>query len=333
MRRTNITIILICLILACSCKDKSSFSYSTYWWKNNTELNESQKMFLSKNKIKKIYLKIFDLKFDRKNIKILTPGVKSGFNEKNLCIIPVIYIENSILKNFKTDTIFNILKNKIKYSLELGIIKNINFLQIDCDWTLKTKKTYFELLTLLSNEIDELSVTIRLHQIKYYNLTGVPPVKKGVMMIYNLDSPVDTNIENSIFTFNNAIRYLKKIKEYPIRLDVGLPAFSWGVHYHHGKIKNLISDFDPKKIDSENMYQKKNGYFKSKKAHFYKTYRISKRDEIRYEYPKITEVKEILNFLSRNLNQDSTEIIFFSLNSNFLINNANKYENIISTHN
>ena len=79
--------------------------------------------------------------------------------------------------------------------------------------------------------------------------------------------------------------------------------------------------------------KKKNGYFKSKKAHFYNTYRISKRDEIRYEYPNIPEVKEIINFLSRNLNQDSTEIIFFSLNSNFLINNANKYENIISTHN
>ena len=333
MHRTNLIKILILILLVCSCNDETSFSYSTYWWKNNTELNKSQKLFLRKNKIKKIYLKIFDLKFDEINNKILTPGVNAGINEKNLNIIPVIYIENSILKNFKTDTIFDILKNKIKNSLDLGIIKNINFLQVDCDWTLKTKKSYFDLLNLLSNEVDELSATIRLHQIKYHNVTGVPPVKKGVIMIYNLESPVDTNTENSIFTYKNAMKYLKKLKEYPIRLDIGLPAFSWGVHYHHGKIKNLISDFDPKKINSENMYEKNNGYFKSKKAHFYNTYRISKRDEIRYEYPKIFEIKEIINFLSRNLNQDSTEIIFFSLNSNFLINNANKYENIISTHN
>ena len=127
--------------------------------------------------------------------------------------------------------------------------------------------------------------------------------------------------------------FLLNLKEYPIRLDIALPAFSWGVHYHHGKIKNLISDFDPKNINSNNMYEKENGYFKSKKAHFYNTYRISKRDEIRYEYPKTTEIKEMLNFLRSNLNQDSTEIIFFSLNSNFLINNTTKYENIISTYN
>ena len=54
-------------------------------------------MFLNTlyNNINKIYLRIFDLKFDEKNSSILIPKVYSGFNDINT--IPVIYIENKIL--------------------------------------------------------------------------------------------------------------------------------------------------------------------------------------------------------------------------------------------
>ena len=122
------------------------------------------------------------------------------------------------------------------------------------------------------------------------------------------------------------------MEHYPLQLDVALPAFSWGGHFHHGKIKSLIADFHPSDIDRENMVQKKNGYFKAKKAHFYNTHRISIRDEIRYEHPYTHEVVKMMHYLSKCLNQDSAEVIFFSLNSDFLINNKDSYEEIISTY-
>ena len=319
------------ILMFSSCQPETSFQFSTYWWKNSTKLNKEHKEFLNQNNINKIYLRIFDLKFDQKNQSILIPKVNAGLPVSSIKTIPVIYIENAILSNFSVDTIYNIILRNINNAKDEGIIKEKNELQVDCDWTLKTKRSYFKLLSLLSKEIKVLSATIRLHQIKYAKSTGIPPVDKGVMMIYNLDSPSDTNTQNSIFTYNKAIQYLDEyLKKYPIQLDVALPAFSWGVHFHHGVIKNLISDFDPNNIDSINMKKMKNGYFKAKKAHFYNRYRISKRDEIRYESPNIKEVKKIINFLKENLRQDKTEIIFFSLNSNFLINNKDKYEEIIS---
>tara|TARA_B100001250_G_scaffold11370_1_gene9875 strand:+ start:9988 stop:10947 length:960 start_codon:yes stop_codon:yes gene_type:complete len=314
-----------------SCQSETSFQFSTYWWKNSTELNEEHKEFLNQNNINEIYLRIFDLKFDEKNGSILIPKVNSSFPNSTIKKIPVIYIENAILLNFRIDSIYNLIIQNITRAKNIGIITSTDILQIDCDWTLKTKEPYFKLLSILSKDIKSLSATIRLHQIKYAKSTGIPPVNKGVMMIYNLESPTDTNTQNSIFTYDKAVQYLYGyLTDYPLQLDVALPAFSWGVHYHHGVIKNLISDFDPNDIDSINMKKKKNGYFKAKKAHFYNRHRISKRDEIRYEYPKIKEVKKIINFLKENLKQDNTEIIFFSLNSNFLINNKKKYEEIIS---
>ena len=324
-------IMIFCVLIISSCQSETSFQFSTYWWKNSTKLNKQQKEFLNQNNINKIYLRIFDLKFDKKNLSISIPKVNSGFKKENIETIPVIYIENAILLNFSIETIYELITHNITRAKDIGIIVNTDILQIDCDWTLKTKESYFKLLSLLSNDVKELSATIRLHQIKYASTTGVPPVNKGVMMIYNLESPKDTSIQNSIFTYNKAVQYLDGyLKNYPLQLDVALPAFSWGVHYHHGLIKNLIADFNPLNIDSANMYQKKNGYFKAKKAHFYNRHRISKRDEIRYEYPNIMEVEKMMNFLKKNLRQDSTEIIFFSLNSNFLINNKTDYEKIIS---
>lgn len=327
------TFLITTLIILSSCQPETSFQFSTYWWKNNTRTNKTQQEFLTHNEINKVYLKVFDLKWNEGNNTISVPKVYNSLVFDSVKIIPVIYIENGVLLNFEVDSIYNIILNHYGAAIENGIIKDYTELQIDCDWTLQSKKAYFKLLKLLSNDITHLSATIRLHQIKYAKTTGIPPVEKGVIMIYNLESPADTSTKNSIFSYDKALMYLDGyLKEYQLKVDIALPAFSWGVHYHHGKIKALISGFNPNKIDSLNMYQRENGYFKSKKAHFINTHRISNRDEIRYEYPRIKELEKMMRFLEKNINQDTTEVIFFSLNSEFLINNKSNYEKIISTY-
>ena len=323
--------LLTFIIFLSSCQSETSFQFSTYWWKSSTKLNTQQKEFLSTNNINKIYLRIFDLKFDEKNSSIIIPKVYSGFNDINT--IPVIYIENKIFSNFKLDTIYNLIQQNIKSAIDKKIINTTDNLQIDCDWTLNTKDSYFQFLRLLSKNIKGLSATIRLHQVKYPQTTGIPPVEKGIVMIYNLESPADINIENSIFSYDKAMQYLDGyLHKYPLKIAIALPAFSWGVHYHHGKIKTLMSDFNPENIDTLSMSKNENGYYKSKKAHIYNTHRISNRDEVRYEYPKIEELNKMMTFLQHNIKQDNTEIIFFSLNSNFLTNNKINYEKIISTY-
>ena len=60
-------IIIFCALIISSCQSETSFQFSTYWWKNSTELNKQQKEFLNQNNINKIYLRIFDLKYDKIN--------------------------------------------------------------------------------------------------------------------------------------------------------------------------------------------------------------------------------------------------------------------------
>ncbi|MEE2954240.1 MAG: hypothetical protein VX347_03615, partial [Bacteroidota bacterium] len=158
MRRFLIGCILFCF----GCQPNTSFEYSTYWWKHSTQLSQQQKDFLIKNKIKKVYLKIFDLKWNEHNNTISLPKVHTKFEQENVKVYPVIYIENKLFLNFDLDTILKLITHNVDLVVENGIIENTNNLQVDCDWTISTKEKYFNLLILLSNYIEHLSATIRL---------------------------------------------------------------------------------------------------------------------------------------------------------------------------
>ena len=84
-----------------------------------------------------------------------------------------------------------------------------------------------------------LSATIRLHQVKYREETGVPPVDYGVLMYYNMGRITATGA-NSIYDRSTALRYLGKLREYPLPMDIALPMFAWGVHSADGQVLNLV---------------------------------------------------------------------------------------------
>ena len=83
----------------------------------------------------------------------------------------------------------------------------------------------------------QLSATIRLHQVKYREETGVPPVDYGVLMYYNMGH-ISAMGANSIYDRSTALRYLGKLREYPLPLDIALPMFAWGVHSADGQVLN-----------------------------------------------------------------------------------------------
>lgn len=109
-------------------------------------------------------------------------------------------------------------------------------LQIDCDWTPSTREAYFQLLEALGESF-KLSATIRLHQVKYKQSTGIPPVQHGALMLYNM-SDLDDFAQNSIINMPAVRSYLTTQSSYPLPLDVALPLYSQVVlKSPHGRIK------------------------------------------------------------------------------------------------
>jgi hypothetical protein len=121
--------------------------------------------------------------------------------------------------------------------------------QLDCDWTDTTKTAYFAFLTQLEQLAKlPMSATIRLHQVKYRERTGVPPIQRGMLMFYNMGKFSADPDARAIFDPASAEKYLGRIGDYPLPLDVALPIWSWTVHVRDETVIGLMQSTDPDEL-------------------------------------------------------------------------------------
>jgi hypothetical protein len=123
-------------------------------------------------------------------------------------------------------------------------------IQLDCDWTESTKTAYFAFLSALKAKHAgvSLSATIRLHQIKYRERTGVPPIDRGMLMFYNMGKFSADPDARSIFDPDAAARYVGRLHDYPLALDVALPIWSWVVELRDDVVIDLLQSTDPDEL-------------------------------------------------------------------------------------
>ena len=103
-------------------------------------------------------------------------------------------------------------------------IKHVSEIQIDCDYTLKSRKNYYEFLKEVKQAWGQtLSTTIRLHQLSM----EAPPVDYGVLMIYNTGDPRKWEERNPILDIRDVQPYLKRLDSYPLPLAAAYPVYQW----------------------------------------------------------------------------------------------------------
>lgn len=251
-------------IFAFSCKKSHPrIERAFYYWKDGRyTLEDKELLALKDQKIQKLYIKFFEIGLD--SVLGAIPTVKTelhlwDYNEhfendstlhytlKNLEITPVIYLKNSVL--FKTshgslDTLadnINFLTEKyFKSQIQISD-STYSELQIDCDWTERTRDNYFYLLSQLKQSSRKtISCTLRLYPYKYREKLGVPPADKAVLMCYNLISPLSTEDKNSILDVEELRKYLQNSPSYPLHLDFALPIFSWRMVYQNNQFAGLL---------------------------------------------------------------------------------------------
>lgn len=231
----------VLLIFVSSCKDRSTAHTAFYFWKTVFQLKPGEKELLRSAANNRLYLRFFDIVWNKQELQALPNGV-IAFKEpvSALSIIPVIYITNQSLQQTDSSRIdslafkANRLLNRL--AAENGIVyKDI---QIDCDWSVSTKTKYFAFLRAFKRyNRKKLEATIRLHQVKYPERTGVPPVDKGLLMFYNMGKiSAALNVRNSIYNPEDAAAYIAALPHYHLPLDVALPAFSWAIQIRADKV-------------------------------------------------------------------------------------------------
>ncbi|MCG3715924.1 hypothetical protein L5F64_10065 [Aliarcobacter butzleri] len=265
---------------------------SFYSWENSFE---------EQNINEKLYIKVLDINFSTK-LELL----KTNLKETPKDFIPVIYITNETMKNVD----YSLVSKAI-----LETLKNYKFdeIQIDCDWSLSTRSNYFNLLEDLKEKLNKkISATIRLHQIKYYTKTGIPPVDYGVLMYYNMSNIGDFDTKNSILDNEIAKKYHYNFDVYPLKLKLALPLYSQAIQFREEKAISLFEGVEEK--DFNNDFEKlENNRYKVLNSHYFKGRYIYKDDIFRLENSNEQDIKIALkDFLDLSKNRYD-EVIFYTL--------------------
>ncbi|NJO92849.1 MAG: hypothetical protein HC831_30680 [Chloroflexia bacterium] len=211
----------------------------------------------------------------------------------------------------------------------------IQEIQIDCDWTPKSKENYFYFLNELKtiNQEKEISVTLRLWQLKYQDKAGIPPVEKVMLMCYSTGNPQEYNIDNSLASFE-AIKPYVENQSYDLHVDIALPVYSWSVLFRNKKFKGIIRDLDPEIVKQDTfLFQrlKENLYLFKTDTVIENTY-IRYGDEIRLESFSQTDMDKLIKLLKKEkLHNSGSTISLFSWDTTYIKNYG--YENIESYYN
>lgn len=280
---------------------KEDFTASFYFWENSYNLD--QEVLEENNDL--LYIKILDIKYSNRLEIIKTNFIKNPPKD----FVPVIYITNKTFQNID----YKDLVNKILPFIKNNFFLNFSELQIDCDFSDSTKSNYFLFLEELKKELNVvLSATIRLHQIKYFQKTGVPPVDYGLLMYYNMSNLADFNTKNYILDNSEAKKYHYNFDKYPLKLKLALPLYSQAVQFRDEKAINLFEGiFEDDFL--ENFEKLENNRYKVLKSHYFKGKYIYKDDIFRLETVKEDELKTAFNDFLKLSNNYFNEVIFYTI--------------------
>ena len=314
-----------------------------YYWKSTFTIDADGAERLKTLNIKKLYTKYFDVVWDRETQTPQPVAVLNyGKNEANgIAIIPVVFITNETFLEMQSDRIPQFAQNVFHKIQAINTQMNqsrIPEIQMDCDWSLKSRDRYFSFLDefdKLLNTDTALSATIRLHQVKYAETTGIPPVDRGALMFYNVSHPKELGIKNSILDLDLGKKYLAGMADYPLPLDIVLPLFSSGALFQGNNFSGLVNDISWKHISTDADFVHLNGnYFQAKKEVYVNNVYVYKNDVLRVDQCTYEELIDAAKYLSGRLNSDNVNVLLFCFGSNtFREMNNEKIRNIYDVFN
>lgn len=243
-------LIMTLLLAMTACEKQSSrktleSGNAVYYWRTDLRLDSTEKAFLAQYHINKVYCRYFDVVMNDDGEP--KPNATISFSDTlpdSIEIIPTVYITEDCMHETHEGLAEKIVK-RIQQMNETNDIRNVREIQIDCDYTSKSRKRYYQFLeevrrfweagntsqTSPSSQSSEtrsassarLSTTIRLHQLAM----EAPPVDYGALMIYNTGDPRKWEERNPILDFRDVGPYLKRLDDYPLPLAAAYPVFQW----------------------------------------------------------------------------------------------------------
>jgi hypothetical protein len=249
---------LIAVLMLTGCQQQSPMPQenSVYYWRTEWHLDSVERDFLKQYDIQKVYCRYFDVVM--RNDEPM-PNATISFAEPvdpSLSIVPTVYITEDCMHSEHKGLAKKIVERIIQMN-ETNDVKHVKEIQIDCDYTGRSLKTYYQFLEDVRTTAKEngmrLSTTIRLHQLSM----EVPPADYGVLMLYNTGNLQKYTERNPILDIRDVMPYVSKLDDYALPLAAAYPVFLWqrtiyGVRVDHWveadeilKVKDAVEEKRP----------------------------------------------------------------------------------------
>ena len=227
---------MLLALMSCSKQSDIEKGNAVYYWRTDLRLDSTERAFLVQYDIKKVYCRYFDVVInddDEGPVPNATISFSTTF-PKGIELVPTVYITENCMHEWH-EGLAEKLVQRIRQMNETNDINGVSEIQIDCDYTAKSRRTYYRFLEAVKKAWgQQLSTTIRLHQLSM----EAPPVDYGVLMVYNTGNPQNFTERNPILDFRDVTPYLRYLSDYSLPMATAYPVFSWlrtiqGVHITH----------------------------------------------------------------------------------------------------
>ena len=212
---------------------------SVYFWRTELLLDSVERAFLQQYDIDKVYCRYFDVVMDEATA-LPRPNATIAFSDTlpaSVALVPTVYITEDCMHQAHEGLARQLVSRVVQMNATHDI-GGVSELQIDCDYTARSRKTYYDFLEEVRREAAihglRLSTTIRLHQLSM----PVPPADYGVLMLYNTGDPRRFEERNPVLDQRDVVPYVSRLPGYALPLAAAYPVYRWqrqvqGVRIEH----------------------------------------------------------------------------------------------------
>lgn len=312
MKLTHVITSAVCLaasvcMLSCSHGGVGRQTRAVYYWSTVLDVDSVKQSFITEHGVSRMYVRYFDVVQDGAGLPVpnATLRFKTAVPE-GVEVVPVVYIVNECMAGDTAGLAEKIFRRVIQMS-ETNGVRDVREIQIDCDWTRRTRLRYFgflqTLVGLAKSEGMDVSATIRLHQLA----ESPPPVKRGVLMMYNTGDFTDIACQKPILDMADAAPYLRHLAGYKLPLAAAYPIYSWRILFRGGKYVGIMHRDDDLPV--------------------------LPGDSIVTRTPLIEDITEAARAVTSRRSDANREAILFDLsNQNITRYNPDDYETIYNCH-
>lgn len=238
------TILLFGMLLsACNQKQALDKVNAVYYWRTDLKLNAAERSFLHTHHINKVYCRYFDVVM-RDDEPM--PNATLTFSDTlpaGTEFVPTVYLTEDCMHQ-PHEGLADKLVRRINQINQTNDIKGVRELQIDCDYTARSRRVYYNFLnevkarwTATHGQPSTLSTTIRLHQLQM----EPPPADYGVLMLYNTGDPQHFEQRNPILDSRDVAPYLHHLSSYSLPLAAAYPVYRWVRHVAGTQLEHVVA--------------------------------------------------------------------------------------------